>query len=1234
MGPPSHGCPSLSRVPSQRKVFGAREHRASGAARGSFRGAVQSHRAMSDNTALDRHVEPRGVASAPGGDASSGTPGTAGKKKKMGKKERQKMRERAQPGYVAPEQPKKKEKPSRPDLGSGSGQPSPALLTANIKKAYSIEELFHTTVKHERLMNHIHLSAAWNSLGRLSRAAERSWFTTHADALEALVAHSIETISDFQKAAHVGARELANIAHGVAKSGGGGKKSGDLMRALARTIVRKLGSCNSQELANSTWAFAKADYLDEQLFTHLAAAVRAHLEANDFAFNAQELTNILWAFATASSYDAELFTGLARAVALRMDDFNSQGISNTAWALAKAGHVDAQALREMSRVAQGRLCEFNAQDLANTAWAFAKLGQFDAQLFTALAKAVDGHFMDNFNAQGLVNTAWAFAKAGHLDTKLFTTLGTAIRERLDDCNAQDLANTAWAFAKACHLDENLFTALARATEGQLEDSNIQDLVNTTWAFAKLGVFDAGLFTAVGACIKTQRLDDLDAPNMANLAWSFSKAGQFDKELFAGLARSAERLAGDFSAKDLANVAWTFANAGHLDDSLFATLAKVALQRFGDFDDDELDNLEWAFATARQNKTVERIKQRRKRSSDSSAEAGAGVDVDVSKCGRIVVAGGGIGGGAVAVALQKKGFDVVVLESDSSFDARKQGYGLTVQGQDAIQMMGINLAQDDAPSTSHYNFSAEGHILGFYGEAFGARSKDRCERENSGRFIHIPRQMLRHRILEKIRPGTIKWGSKLASYSCWCDGGGGGDGAVSLMPEKNGVTVTLTDGTTLDAALLIGSDGIFSVVRRQMNLPGDRLNYVGLCVVLGIVHKEVMKVPLAERRIFETMDGTTRIYAMPFTTTSTMWQLSFPCPEETSIKYMKDNAFLKEEIVRRCSNWHEPIPEMLRNTPMDCFSGYPVYDREVLEPGVLRAAKDTMDVGSQRRVTLIGDAAHPMTPFKAQGANQAMSDAVLLADTLVDSIRQHGPHLGFDAALPVFEQKMLSRSGRIVVSSREKAKELHSALALQLARKAQREAGFGVDMPKLLRHLREKDIGAHSATDRRGLDAVIEAEANKLSDSSGGDSSVGCDALMVNDAETVSATDNKRRMLLAEGEGKKKRRKGDGAPSSTGGNPEARELFWGQREGDWQKCVLLKTKKNGQHKVEWDDCSTSVLDNDDVKRRLWGYYDGAWKKCVLVKVTKKGKHRVEWKGGSTSDLDTDCVKPQLQKKSKR
>ena len=55
-----------------------------------------------------------------------------------------------------------------------------------------------------------------------------------------------------------------------------------------------------------------------------------------------------------------------------------------------------------------------------------------------------------------------------------------------------------------------------------------------------------------------------------------------------------------------------------------------------------------------------------------------------------------------------------------------------------------------------------------------------------------------------------------------------------------------DDTKIEGALLIGSDGIFSTVRRQLELPGDRLNYVGLCVVLGIVDDEILEIPLAKR----------------------------------------------------------------------------------------------------------------------------------------------------------------------------------------------------------------------------------------------------------------------------------------------------------------------------------------------------------------------------------------------------
>ena len=211
------------------------------------------------------------------------------------------------------------------------------------------------------------------------------------------------------------------------------------------------------------------------------------------------------------------------------------------------------------------------------------------------------------------------------------------------------------------------------------------------------------------------------------------------------------------------------------------------------------------------------------------------------------------------------------------------------------------------------------IVGHAG-GVGPLAKGRQEADNSGRFVHIPRQVLRQRLVEQLRPGTIRWGSRLRGFEY----------------GERGVTVTLTDGTSIDAALLVGSDGIFSTVRRQLDLAGDRLNYVGLIVVLGIVEEGAAAVPpLARRRIFETVDGTTRIYAMPFTTTSTMWQLSFPYAEDAARALVKEPAALKAEIVRRCGRWHAPIPEMLRGTTLDGMSGYSVYDRDLLEPHVLR-----------------------------------------------------------------------------------------------------------------------------------------------------------------------------------------------------------------------------------------------------------------------------------------------------------
>jgi 2-polyprenyl-6-methoxyphenol hydroxylase-like FAD-dependent oxidoreductase len=163
--------------------------------------------------------------------------------------------------------------------------------------------------------------------------------------------------------------------------------------------------------------------------------------------------------------------------------------------------------------------------------------------------------------------------------------------------------------------------------------------------------------------------------------------------------------------------------------------------------------------------------------------------------------------------------------------------------------------------------------------------------------------------------------------------------------------------------------------------------------------------------------------MPYTSDSVMWQLSFPMPEKDAkaLSALGPQA-LKEEACRR-TQWHDPIPPILAATLEAQISGYPVYDRELLSSELLAKAG---------KATLIGDAAHPMSPFKGQGANQALLDALKLARKILKECRplsewrKNGIR---ESVLTEFEAEMLERSASKVKDSAEAAQFLHSEIVL-------------------------------------------------------------------------------------------------------------------------------------------------------------------------------------------------------------
>ena len=200
--------------------------------------------------------------------------------------------------------------------------------------------------------------------------------------------------------------------------------------------------------------------------------------------------------------------------------------------------------------------------------------------------------------------------------------------------------------------------------------------------------------------------------------------------------------------------------------------------------------------------------------------------------------------------------------------------------------------------------------------------------------------------------------------------------------------------------------------------------LGICPLGAIEGTEGLDRSLLDSAtVFQTANGNERMYMMPYASDSVMWQLSFPMSEkEAKALSAQGTHALKEEACRRCQ-WHDPIPQILAATLEAQVSGYPVYDRALLE-------SELLEKGAQ--VTLIGDAAHPMSPFKGQGANQALLDALALARGITRGCRplSEWRKTGVrKSVLTEFESEMLERSATKVRGSAEAAQFLHSDIVL-------------------------------------------------------------------------------------------------------------------------------------------------------------------------------------------------------------
>jgi 2-polyprenyl-6-methoxyphenol hydroxylase-like FAD-dependent oxidoreductase len=382
---------------------------------------------------------------------------------------------------------------------------------------------------------------------------------------------------------------------------------------------------------------------------------------------------------------------------------------------------------------------------------------------------------------------------------------------------------------------------------------------------------------------------------------------------------------------------------------------------------------------------------------------------------VAIIGAGIGGVALAVACLHRGIPFTLYERDNSFADRSQGYGLTLQqASKAIKGLGLISLKEGVVSTRHVVHNTDGKVVGEWGMRKWLPSETKTTSKQTN--MHISRQALRLALLEQLGENTrVQWGHQLLDFK----------------ENKNGVDLNFQlngEIKNVKADLVVGADGIRSSVRRLLigeeNTP---LHYLDCIVILGICPLnalENMNSPLLDSAtVFQTANGNERIYMMPYDSNSIMWQLSFPMSEKEAIELSaKGPKSLKEEACRR-TQWHHPIPQILAATLETQISGYPVYDRELLTSELVSKGKN---------ITLIGDAAHPMSPFKGQGANQALLDALKLAREITKKCKpsSNWREIGIrKSILNNFESEMLERSATKVKDSADAAKFLHSEMAL-------------------------------------------------------------------------------------------------------------------------------------------------------------------------------------------------------------
>ena len=357
---------------------------------------------------------------------------------------------------------------------------------------------------------------------------------------------------------------------------------------------------------------------------------------------------------------------------------------------------------------------------------------------------------------------------------------------------------------------------------------------------------------------------------------------------------------------------------------------------------------------------------------------------------IVVAGGGIAGLAFALALHERGLKCRVYES--ARQVKELGVGITLLPHAMRELRALGLEERLRPLAIE---NEESLFFNRYGQLIYKEARGRSAGYEHPEF-GIHRGKLHGVLLEAVRE-RLGADSVLHNHRC-----------AGVEQDERGVElrfIETSSGRELPQArgdIAVACDGVNSSVRARF-YPGERPAFTGINTWRGVTRRKPILGGRSYLRIGTVDTGKIVVYPIMDDADGDgnqliNWTTELRMPGEPMNDWNKPGDLA--DFLPTYADWRFDwldVPELIRNA--DTIFEYPMVD------------KDPVAQWTFGRVTLMGDAAHPMYPRGSNGAAQALIDA----RTLADALREHRDPR---EALLAYEKARLEPTAKIVRTNRE------------------------------------------------------------------------------------------------------------------------------------------------------------------------------------------------------------------------